>query len=76
MKLVERMPRVCKAVIKRKSGYFEDLFNEQAKKQRQNQWVQFPFKVNQSFKKYVKRHLSSYQIMLLVYAVNLASRVC
>jgi hypothetical protein len=33
MKLVERMPRVCKAVIKAKGGYFEesqiyfDLFN-------------------------------------------------
>jgi hypothetical protein len=33
MKLVERMPRVCKAVIKAKDGYFEeskiyfDLFN-------------------------------------------------
>jgi hypothetical protein len=25
--LVERMPRVCKAVIKAKSGYFNDLFN-------------------------------------------------
>ena len=24
MKLVERMPRVCKAVIKAKSGYFEE----------------------------------------------------
>jgi hypothetical protein len=25
MKLVERMPRVCKAVIKAKGGYFEKL---------------------------------------------------
>jgi hypothetical protein len=24
MKLVERMPRVCKAVIKAKGGYFEE----------------------------------------------------
>ena len=24
MKLVERMPRVCRAVIKAKSGYYED----------------------------------------------------
>jgi hypothetical protein len=27
MKLVERMPRVCKAVIKAKGGYFEEFSN-------------------------------------------------
>jgi hypothetical protein len=28
MKLVERMPRVCKAVIKAKGGYFEELLHD------------------------------------------------
>jgi hypothetical protein len=31
MKLVERMPRVCKAVIKAKGGYFEESQNKKTK---------------------------------------------